>query len=84
MGAGYSAVRAQGGPLGCPQLGCIRVIHGWNRGALGVAPLAAVAVDNPSGLSPAVVSGIDGPNGLRELHTGYCPDGRLGSSEGKR
>jgi hypothetical protein len=51
------SVRAQGEPMSCPQLGSIRVIHGWKLGAVGVAPSAAVAVDNPSGLSPGVGSG---------------------------
>jgi hypothetical protein len=51
------SVRAQGEPMSCPQLGSIRVIHGWKLGAVGVAPPAAVAVDNPSGLSPGVGSG---------------------------
>jgi hypothetical protein len=37
--------------------GAIRRIHGWVLGAIGVAPSAALAVDNPLGLSPAVVSG---------------------------
>lgn len=31
---------------------------------MGVAPLAAVAVDNPSGLSPAVGSGTNCPDGF--------------------
>jgi hypothetical protein len=38
-------------------LGSIRVIHGWKPGAIEKAPSAAVAVDNPSGLSPVVGSG---------------------------
>jgi len=33
-------------------------------GVIGVAPLAAVAVDNPSGLSPAVGSETDCPDSL--------------------
>jgi hypothetical protein len=36
-------------------------------GALGLAPPAAVAVDNPSGLSPAVGSGTDSPDGNSEI-----------------
>jgi hypothetical protein len=43
-------------PKSCPQLGSIRVIHGWKLGAVGIAPSAVVAVDNPSGLSPVVGS----------------------------
>jgi hypothetical protein len=41
-------------------LGSIRVIHGWKPGATGKAPSAAVAVDNPSGLSPAAGRGTNG------------------------
>lgn len=40
-----------------PQLGSIRVIHGWILGAPGLAPGAAVAVDNPGELSLAVGGG---------------------------
>jgi hypothetical protein len=36
-------------------------------GAIEVAPSAAVAVDNPSGLSPAVGSGADCPDGNSEI-----------------
>lgn len=40
-----------------PQLGSIRVVHGWTLGAPGLAPGAAVAVDNPCELSLGVGGG---------------------------
>jgi len=39
-------------PSSCPRLGSIRVTHGWKLGAVGVAPSAAVAVNNPQGFVP--------------------------------
>lgn len=38
-------------------MGSIRVIHGWVLGAIGVAPSAAVAVDNLLGIVPVVDRG---------------------------
>ena len=51
---GCPLANAQGDHAGCPRLGATRFIHGWKSGAIGKAPSAAEAVDNPSRLSPAV------------------------------
>lgn len=64
--------KARSDHAGCPQLGSIQVIHGWKSGAIRKAPSAAVAVDNPLGLSPSVGRGTKCSGNLSVQPFGMC------------